>query len=129
MFPQEVEVWYIIPAIRKQLALEMISQGMSQKKVAELLNITSAAVSQYKSDKRASTELFNVMIKREIKISASNITKNKTSVFHEVMRINSLVKSQGLLCSLHKKLFNADKGCEQTCEQHYNIRGVDNARV
>ena len=50
---QELEVWYILPAIRKAFAIEMIRQGIPQKRIAVLLGVTSAAISQYKNDKRA----------------------------------------------------------------------------
>ena len=44
--PQEVEVLYILPAIRRELAKEMKKQGLEQKKIAGLLFVTEAAVSQ-----------------------------------------------------------------------------------
>ena len=38
IFPQEIEVWYVLPAIRKQLALELIKQGLTQSQVSKLLD-------------------------------------------------------------------------------------------
>ena len=53
--PQEIEVWYIIPAIRKELARLLTgSYGMTFEKAGELLGVSKAAVSQYLSNKRAS---------------------------------------------------------------------------
>ena len=54
IMPQEIEVWYLIPALRKELARIFIKDyGLAQKKAAELLGISGAAVSQYVKEKRA----------------------------------------------------------------------------
>ena len=51
--PQEIEVWYIMPAIRKELCRVLLTKHkLTQKEIAKRLNITGAAVSQYKKDKR-----------------------------------------------------------------------------
>ena len=63
MLPQEIEVWYMLPAIRKEFALTLIRHELSQKEVAKLLGVTEAAVSQYKSEKRAHGLEFNEHIK------------------------------------------------------------------
>ena len=51
--PQEIELWYVIPAIRKQLVIELKRKGLKQKAIAPILGITEAAISQYNRDKRA----------------------------------------------------------------------------
>ena len=41
IMPQEIEVWYLIPALRKELARIFIKDyGLAQKKAAELLGIS-----------------------------------------------------------------------------------------
>ena len=50
--PCEMVVWYIIPAIRSELAKDLLKLGMKQKKISELMDITQPAVSQYLTDKR-----------------------------------------------------------------------------
>jgi hypothetical protein len=52
--PCEIVVWYVIPAIRSELAKQLLSLGMKQKDVSELMDITQPAVSQYITDKRGS---------------------------------------------------------------------------
>ena len=52
--PCEMVVWYIIPAIRSELAKDLLKLGMKQKKISELMDITQPAVSQYITDKRGS---------------------------------------------------------------------------
>jgi predicted transcriptional regulator len=48
LMPQEVEVWYVIPSIRRELALTMIEKGRTQKSIAKMLGVTEPAVTQYK---------------------------------------------------------------------------------
>ena len=55
--PQEIEVWYILPAIRKELVRVFKEKGKSGKEIAFLLGITPASVSQYGKDKRGGAEL------------------------------------------------------------------------
>ena len=52
--PCEIVVWYVIPAIRSELAKELLNLGMKQKDVSQLMDITQPAVSQYITDKRGS---------------------------------------------------------------------------
>lgn len=51
--PCENVVWYVLPAIRSELAKEL-AKVISQKEISEILGITQAAVSQYVSNKRGS---------------------------------------------------------------------------
>ena len=52
--PQEIELWYVIPSLRKALVTVLKKKGMKQKDIAPLLGISEPAVSQYMKDKRAS---------------------------------------------------------------------------
>jgi predicted transcriptional regulator len=61
MMPQEVEVWYVLPAIRRELAKvmktkstsranedgEMIDHKITQKEIARMLGVTEPAITQY----------------------------------------------------------------------------------
>jgi predicted transcriptional regulator len=51
LLPQEVETFYIIPALRKHIAIALKKSGMKQKDVADILQVNSAAISQYSSSK------------------------------------------------------------------------------
>ena len=52
--PQEIEVLFILPALRRELSKELIkTYGITYEKTGKLLGITKAAVSQYISHKRA----------------------------------------------------------------------------
>lgn len=59
--PQEVEVWYVLPAIRRELAKvmktktvpraiedgEMVDHKVTQKEIARMLGVTEPAITQY----------------------------------------------------------------------------------
>lgn len=100
--PQEVEVWYVLPALRKELSIAL-KETMQQKDVAKLLGITESAISQYSKQKRAAKLKFNQEIKKEIKKSAKRIEKNKTTVAEELQRLCKIIKKRHILCQLHKK--------------------------
>ena len=50
--PCEVALWHILPCIRACLARELVKMDLTQQKVADILGITQAAVSQYIGKKR-----------------------------------------------------------------------------
>jgi hypothetical protein len=112
--PQELEVWYILPSIRKELAKSMINDfGLKQKQAASLLGLTEAAVSQYLKDKRACGIVFSREMLREVKKSAGIIVRNKGKVVQEVMRLCNLCDVKKMLCALHKK---RNKSIEKECK-------------
>ena len=70
-------MWNGLPVIRKEIAESMINDyGLNQKETAEKLEITPAAVCQYLSKKRGSSDITNEIILSEIKLSAKNIIEN-----------------------------------------------------
>lgn len=109
--PQEIEVWYILPAIRKELVSTLKETGKSQKEIAKLLNITEAAVSQYVKEKRAKEISFNAEVKQFIKEAAEKI-KDQASAFHQIQVINEYIKKSKILCQLHAQIEGNLKGCD-----------------
>ena len=67
--PCELVVWYVLPAIRSELAKSLLSLGMKQKDVSQLMDITQPAVSQYITDKRGSGIKFNDEVNSGIKFN------------------------------------------------------------
>ena len=112
--PQEIEVWYIIPAIRRELAKSMIDDyKLTQKQVSEHMGITEAAVSQYLSSKRAKEVVFTNAVLEEIKISAKNIIEDKISFVTEMLRLCKLTAVKQVMCDIHKKQdVDLPEGCE-----------------
>ena len=105
--PQEVEVFYFIPAIRKRMAIVFKKQGLQQKEIAQILGITGAAVSQYLHEKRAKEFKLPKKIAKEIEESCKKENKN---IVMEITRILNLLKKERCsLCSDFNE-FNC-KGC------------------
>ena len=101
IFPQEIEVWYILPAIRKKIALKL-AKDLPQKDVAEIMGVTPAAISQYKKQKRAKEEIFDKEMEKELEISVKNIIKDNNNLGDEIIRLNSLMKKKGIVCKIYK---------------------------
>lgn len=109
--PQEIEVWYILPAVRKELVLVLKEKNLSQKEIAQLLNVTESAISQYTKSKRAKEIVFNDKVKEFIKHSATKI-KDSTTAYQQIRKICEFIRISKALCEIHmqmeKKLCNCD---------------------
>lgn len=111
--PQEIEVWYLIPALRRELAKSMIELGFTQKQVAIKMGITEAAVSQYINSKRAKEVVFTNAVLDEIKKSAKIIVENSERLIPEMIRLCKLTEVKHIMCDLHKKQdINLPEGCD-----------------
>lgn len=102
--PQEIEVWYIIPAVRKEMArLLTKTHGLSYEKAGAALGISKAAVSQYLSNKRANKVCLNTKTKAEVKKSAEKIFENPKVAMLEIQRILKFMKENRSSCDVCKK--------------------------
>ena len=111
LHPQEVEVFYILPAIRKELSIVLKELGKNQKEIAKLLGVTEAAVSQYLSAKRANDVKFPQEIKDSIKAAAPKITDH-ASMIRQVQTILSAAKQDRFICKMHEQIANdIPRGC------------------
>jgi predicted transcriptional regulator len=112
MIPQEVEVWYVIPALRRELTKAMQEKGMMQKDIAKKLHITEAAVSQYIKLKRAVDIVFDNKTKKEVERSAAKIMKDDNAMIKEIQRLLGLMKKERSICVIHKRHCNLPKDCD-----------------
>ncbi len=103
MQPQEIEVWFVLPAIRRELAKSLVGYGLAQKEVAEKLGVTEAAISQYLNSKRAKEVEFDQELNKRIKESAKRIVDKKYNLIKEVQGICDLFKKRKFMCEIHKK--------------------------
>ena len=112
--PQEIEVWYTIPAIRRELTKSMVEDcKLTQKQIADYMGITEAAVSQYISSKRAKDVVFSNTVLEEIKKSAEKIVGDGKQLIPEMMRITKLTGVKQVMCDIHMKQdVNLPDGCE-----------------
>jgi predicted transcriptional regulator len=118
LMPQEVEVWYVLPAIRRELARVMIDRGKPQKQIAKMLGVTEPAVTQYKLKKSKRSRGDQVEIPEkllpEVAKSADVIieawqNREKTqdlvyeTMTREINRIIEVLRDEGLLCEVHRE--------------------------
>ncbi|MEM0493552.1 MAG: helix-turn-helix domain-containing protein [Candidatus Thermoplasmatota archaeon] len=96
--PCEHMMWSVLPVIRKEIAESLIRDyELTQKKAAEKLGVTPAAVSQYISNKRGQTKIIDEEILNEIKRSAGMILKHESTVLtKETCRICKILRSRGI---------------------------------
>jgi len=114
--PQEIEVWYIIPTIRKSLSKELVKRhGFTLQKTGNALGVSKAAVSQYLNKKRGKSLKLPRSVKAEVKVSADLIAKGEKEAFHEIMRLLTICRIAGVGCLACKK-FN--KGVLEKCKVH-----------
>jgi predicted transcriptional regulator len=113
--PQELEVWYVIPAIRRELSKCLIkNHGMSYEKVGNYLGITKAAVSQYVKNKRASKIKLHDHALKEVCKSCDLIVENKRKATAEIMRILKFIREEDLSCEVcDKNIKGALEGCKE----------------
>ena len=112
--PQELEVWYLIPAIRRELANLFISEfNLNQKQVSKILGITEGAVSQYLSSKRGNELKFNKKEIEEIKKTAKKIISDEKNSREHFYKLCIKLRGTESLCKLHKK---HDKSVNKNCD-------------
>ncbi len=112
--PQEIEVWYLIPALRKELAKIFIGEyGLKQKKAAECLGITEAAISQYLKSKRGNEIKFSEKTLKEIKKSAKDIIENREDVMKKLYELCISLRKSRAICDFHRMM---DKKISKNCD-------------
>jgi predicted transcriptional regulator len=110
--PQEVEVYYILPAIRRELSLALKRLGKTQHEIAQLLGVTDAAVSQYVSKKRAKDARFPAEFVPIVKAAATRIV-DKESMIRETQGILKRARDTNMICRLHAQVSGEiPKGCD-----------------
>ncbi|MBI4439953.1 transcriptional regulator [Candidatus Woesearchaeota archaeon] len=102
LMPQEIEVWYIIPAVRKELVKAMRSMGLQQKEIAAKLGITEPAVSQYLGEKRGSEVKFGKTLQLHIGKEAEKIVNGSRSPMEVIHDITSMLGVKKIMCDLHR---------------------------
>lgn len=111
--PQEIEVWYVIPSIRRQLASILAKKHkIRQREIAEFLGTSEAAISQYLSKKRAKEIKFPGEMKKDFEDGAKEIIKNRKNAIKEIMKLVDLAKKNGVSCCMCKKY---NKGVLSMC--------------
>jgi len=108
--PQEIEVWYVIPSLRRELAKSLLDLGLSQKEIAKKLSLTEPAVSQYLSGKRGKDVVFSPLAVKQIKLAAKRISVSKTNTNKELVKLTNYIRKT-CLCKIHKGIDQDRKNC------------------
>jgi len=110
LLPCEIAVKTLIPTLKALIAKEMVSvHGLKQEEAANLLGTTQPAISQYLSGVRGKA------LKLEENAEAMSIVGNianllmkpkvqREKIMTEFCKACALVRKEGLLCDLHKRL-------------------------
>ena len=111
--PQEIEVWYLIPALRREIAKSLIKRhNLSQRKVADLLGVTEAAVSHYLSSKRGAGLVFPKNYTKEIAKASNRIVKDNGNAIKHLYDLCKIFKKPSIICYIHRKYDkNIKRGC------------------
>ncbi|AJF62840.1 MAG: hypothetical protein QT11_C0001G0699 [archaeon GW2011_AR20] len=112
IYPQEIEVWYVLPLIRKELSKELLNHNLNQKEIALKLGLTEAAVSQYLNEKRANERIFDKGLKNAV-IEAARRIKDNRNVMKEIQNLSRLFWKTKDICKIHMQ---HDKSIPKTCE-------------
>lgn len=119
MLPQEVEVWYIIPALRKELSKQLVRKHeLSYEKAGKMLGITKAAISQYLSDKRANKIKLSKEMKKSVQQSADRIAKEPKTAIVEMEKLLKEMKKSRRSCKVCKQ-YNKEVLEYCNCEPEY----------
>jgi len=111
IMPQEIEVFYIIPVLRREMALAMKALGKKQKDIAKVLCVRESTISHYLNNKRATEIKLNDDVKKAVVESVEKIN-DKISLIVETQKLLKLVKESKALCEIHKVLANVPKSCD-----------------
>lgn len=118
IMPQEIEVWYLIPALRRELAKTFIKDyNLKQNKAAEILGITNSAISQYLSLKRGKQINFTEKEMKNIKKSANVIINKKGDLMKELYDLCVLLRKSKTICEMHR---GQDQGISKDCNICFN---------
>jgi predicted transcriptional regulator len=116
--PCIVVVRYILPAVRAQIARELINKyGLRRSEAAEKMGVTPAAVTQYLKGVRGEVASSMVENSTEVIEAVSKIAENLVKdedpiieVLGKMCETCRTVRSNGLLCEMHKEMLPALKG-------------------
>lgn len=112
LHPQEIETFFIIPALRKEIAVRLKGMGLEQKKIAKILIITEAAVSNYIKSKRANMIHFEKDVEKKIDEACERLKKDG-NIVKEIQILLKYIERKGYRCKIHKKYGTTIKDCKE----------------
>ena len=122
LLPQEIELAFIVPAIRREYTSHLKSSGYDQHSIAKFLQVTDAAISQYASGKRGNELQFPKNILDEIHESADRLVSGK-HIVTEMTTMLELMKQKGITCAVHMEKADLPTDCDLCQDQLIQIGG------
>ncbi|MBI4142053.1 helix-turn-helix domain-containing protein [Candidatus Woesearchaeota archaeon] len=110
--PQEVEVFYLLPALRRDIAISLKELGKDQKQIAKILGVSEPSVSHYFNSKRATEVEFTADIKTEIK-KISTVINTPHDALKATQRLLKMIHEERDICKVCHDVNKASipKGC------------------
>ena len=102
IMPQELEVWYILPTIRRELSKALLDLDWNRERIATTLGVSKASISHYIRNKRAKEVEFDDVLLKKIRESAARIAENDDLYMEEVQLLCKYIRSSRRLCQIHK---------------------------
>jgi len=117
--PQEIEIWYLIPALRREFARIFVKEyHLKQKEVSKILDITEASISHYINSQRGKKIKFSSEETNKIKDSAKKIVEKNSSLTKELYLLCNFFRKTKSLCKIHKSM---DKKVSKDCKICFEI--------
>ena len=107
----EIEVWYVLPTIRKEIVKGLLEKGLNQNEVAKKLSLRKSTISQYVNKKRGKEIKFDDKTMKSIKEAADNIMNNKEPS-KEIANVCELIIRNKTICDIHRMYEEVPIGCE-----------------
>ncbi len=132
MMPQEVEVWYVLPAMRRELARIMKTKTVprvgedgkkkdhkiTQKEIARMLGVTEPAITQYllkkkgrrsRGDQVVIPEKFYPELEKSADTMIQHYEQKKSNddmfetMTREINRLIKVMRDDGAMCDIHRQ--------------------------
>ena len=133
MMPQEVEVWYVLPALRRELATRMKKKKavqrvgedgkkkehkITQKEIAKMLGVTEPAITQYllkkkgrrsRGDQVSIPEKFRSELEKSADAMIEQYEKKASNdnmfetMTREINRMIRVIRDSGTMCDFHRQ--------------------------
>lgn len=103
--PCEIILWNFLPSLRRELVKAMIKNGLERKEIAEIFDITEAAICHYLKSKRGTSFRFGKDIQKRIEKIAFEVakSKNREELIFETCRICAMLRTKKAFCKLHQR--------------------------
>lgn len=115
LLPSELEAKVVIPSLRRDLSAKLSERGLKQTEIAEALNITQSAVSQYLKSKRAKRDIiFNDKVEDMLEEAIERIVNSNhdDASLKELIKICNYLRESQEICRIHRAVEDVSEDCD-----------------